>query len=155
MVWNGCPLNEAYNNVGRKKRREEKNESNDYFNKVIGYSPDSDYSELTKSNEQEQKQVQEQVQVQEQKQVQEQNQEQVQEQVQEDTRFNNAQRQISINEDDYINYQIYLRNTNRLPNVEGFGTIRDGFNEVLLFALLGIFFLTFTDYIYKLGKKSY
>ena len=52
MVWNGCPLNEAYNNVGRKKRREEKNESNDYFNKAIGYSPDSDYSELTKSNEQ-------------------------------------------------------------------------------------------------------
>ena len=31
----------------------------------------------------------------------------------------------------------------------------DDFNDVLLFALTGIFFIIFTDYIYKLGKKSY
>ena len=37
---------------------------------------------------------------------------------------------------------------------EGFSTINDDFNDVLLFGLLGIFFLMFTDYIYKLGKKG-
>ena len=39
--------------------------------------------------------------------------------------------------------------------VEGFDTINDNFNDVILFALTGIFFIIFTDYIYKLGKKSY
>tara|TARA_Y100000389_G_C17384492_1_gene476256 strand:- start:825 stop:1100 length:276 start_codon:yes stop_codon:yes gene_type:complete len=38
---------------------------------------------------------------------------------------------------------------------EGFANINDDFNDVLLFGLLGIFFLIFTDYIYKLGRKSY
>ena len=38
---------------------------------------------------------------------------------------------------------------------EGFANITDDFNDVLLFGLLGIFFLIFTDYIYKLGRKSY
>ena len=40
-------------------------------------------------------------------------------------------------------------------NSEGFANINDDFNDVLLFGLLGIFFLVFTDYIYKLGRKSY
>ena len=39
--------------------------------------------------------------------------------------------------------------------VEGFSNINDNFNDILLFSLYGIFFLLFTDYIYKLGKKSY
>ena len=38
---------------------------------------------------------------------------------------------------------------------EGFANINDDFNDVLLFGLMGIFFLIFTDYIYKLGRKSY
>ena len=38
---------------------------------------------------------------------------------------------------------------------EGFSNINDDFNDVLLFGLLGIFFLIFTDYVYKLGRKSY
>lgn len=38
---------------------------------------------------------------------------------------------------------------------EGFANVNDDFNDVLLFGLLGIFFLIFTDYIYKLGRKSY
>tara|TARA_B100001094_G_scaffold300601_1_gene326168 strand:+ start:3823 stop:4341 length:519 start_codon:yes stop_codon:yes gene_type:complete len=42
-----------------------------------------------------------------------------------------------------------------INSVEGFETINDDFNDVLLFGLLGIFFLIFTDYIYKLGRKSY
>ena len=39
--------------------------------------------------------------------------------------------------------------------IESFSNINDDFNDVLLFGLMGIFFLIFTDYIYKLGKKSY
>ena len=38
---------------------------------------------------------------------------------------------------------------------EGFSNVNDDFNDVLLFGLMGIFFLIFTDYIYKLGKRSY
>ena len=40
-------------------------------------------------------------------------------------------------------------------NNEGFSNVNDDFNDVLLFGLLGIFFLIFTDYVYKLGRKSY
>jgi hypothetical protein len=43
----------------------------------------------------------------------------------------------------------------RLSSVEGFTSVNDEFNDVLLFALLGVFFLVFTDYVYKLGRKSY
>jgi len=43
----------------------------------------------------------------------------------------------------------------RLSQLEGFSNVNDDFNDVLLFGLLGVFFLIFTDYIYKLGKKSY
>ena len=40
-------------------------------------------------------------------------------------------------------------------HVETFANFNDDFNDVLLFALLGFFYLIFTDYVYKLGKKSY
>lgn len=60
---------------------------------------------------------------------------------------------------DYVNLQKerYLKNQSKTkPDiVEGFDRINDDFNDVLLFALTGIFFIIFTDYIYKLGKKSY
>ena len=46
---------------------------------------------------------------------------------------------------------MYLKNS----SVEGFRNANDEFNDVLLFALTGIFFLIFIDYIYKLWKKSY
>ena len=38
------------------------------------------------------------------------------------------------------------------PMIESF-TNDEEFNDVLLFALTGIFFLIFTDYVYKMGKK--
>lgn len=38
---------------------------------------------------------------------------------------------------------------------ESFSNFNDDFNDVLLFALLGFFYLIFTDYVYKLGKRSY
>ena len=31
--------------------------------------------------------------------------------------------------------------------------MNDDFNDIILFFLTGIFFIIFTDYIYKLGKK--
>ena len=39
--------------------------------------------------------------------------------------------------------------------IEQFSNMNDDFNDIILFALTGIFFIIFTDYIYKLGKKSY
>ena len=55
-----------------------------------------------------------------------------------------------------MNYLIYKRNIHEgFSNNNDIQKINDGFNDVLLFALFGIFFLIFTDYIYKLGKKSY
>lgn len=60
---------------------------------------------------------------------------------------------------DYVNLQKerYLKNKQQVvePFSNGFDRINDDFNDVLLFALTGIFFIIFTDYIYKLGKKSY
>ena len=52
-----------------------------------------------------------------------------------------------------INEQIEKSQNNNMN--EGFANINDDFNDVLLFGLLGIFFLVFIDYIYKLGRKSY
>lgn len=45
--------------------------------------------------------------------------------------------------------------TRPINSVEGFTHMNDDFNDVLLFGLLGIIFLMFTDYVYKLGRKSY
>ena len=39
--------------------------------------------------------------------------------------------------------------------IESFSNINDDFNDVLLFGLMGIFFLLIIDYVYKLGKKAY
>ena len=63
----------------------------------------------------------------------------------------------NIDHNDLINYLIHKRNiTEGFTNQNNtFKNVNDGFNDVLLFALFGIFFLVFTDYIYKLGKKSY
>ena len=57
----------------------------------------------------------------------------------------------SQQKNEMMNNQRDLSQTNN----EGFANVNDDFNDVLLFGLLGIFFLIFTDYIYKLGRKSY
>jgi len=71
----------------------------------------------------------------------------------------NAEYRRLLNDKDYQDYLNYQRNranyVNNIQSVEGFSNINDNFNDVLLFGLLGIFFLIFTDYIYKLGKRSY
>jgi hypothetical protein len=67
----------------------------------------------------------------------------------------------SISDNDYREFQEFQRKKHfenhqqRLSQLEGFSNVNDDFNDVLLFGLMGVFFLIFTDYIYKLGKKSY
>ena len=68
---------------------------------------------------------------------------------------------INISQNEYnelLNYRNQInQNQYELSQnlTEGFTNINDDFNDLLLFALLGVFFLVFTDYIYKMGKKSY
>ena len=57
---------------------------------------------------------------------------------------------------DYLEFQRNRHNyIHQKDIVETFSTVNDNFNDVLIFALFGMVFLIFTDYIYKLGKKSY
>ena len=62
----------------------------------------------------------------------------------------------SISDQDYKEFKEYQKKRNEKtlnrPMIESF-TNDDEFNDVLLFALTGIFFLIFTDYIYKMGGK--
>ena len=63
---------------------------------------------------------------------------------------------VRISNEDYKKYKEYQQGRysgNQI--VEGFDRINDNFNDIILFALTGVFFIIFTDYIYKLGKKSY
>jgi len=66
---------------------------------------------------------------------------------------------IKISNEEYKKYKAYQQEIyNKNQIVEGFNrfdSINDNFNDIILFALTGIFFIIFTDYIYKLGKKSY
>lgn len=62
----------------------------------------------------------------------------------------------SIQSTDNIDYENYKnRQKERATYSESFSNFNDDFNDVLLFALLGFFYLIFTDYVYKLGKRSY
>ena len=63
---------------------------------------------------------------------------------------------VRISNEDYKKYKEYQQGRysgNQI--IEGFDRINDNFNDIILFALTGVFFIIFTDYIYKLGKKSY
>ena len=63
---------------------------------------------------------------------------------------------VRISNEEYKRYKEYQQgrySDNKI--VEGFDRINDNFNDIILFALTGVFFIIFTDYIYKLGKKSY
>jgi len=68
---------------------------------------------------------------------------------------------INISQNEYNELLNYRNEINKKQYelsqnlTEGFTNINDDFNDILLFCLLGIFFLIFTDYIYKMGKKSY
>jgi hypothetical protein len=68
---------------------------------------------------------------------------------------NNNMNNNNRNTNNNMNNNNRNTNNNMNNNNEGFANVNDDFNDVLLFGLLGIFFLLFTDYIYKLGRKSY
>ena len=65
-------------------------------------------------------------------------------------------RRISNQEyQEFKNYQMQRYNeTKKNDIIETFTNINEDFNDIILFALTGIFFIIFTDYIYKLGKRS-
>ena len=73
-------------------------------------------------------------------------------------RFNMKQENMKqISNEEYQAFKEYqMQRYNKHRNViEQFSNMNDDFNDIILFALTGIFFIIFTDYIYKLGKKSY
>ena len=75
------------------------------------------------------------------------------------TNANNSEYSRLIHDKDYKDYLDFQRNRHNQIHqknvIESFSNINDNFNDVLLFGLYGIFFLIYTDYIYKLGKRSY
>ena len=159
MVANGCFLEEAFgeiktqndNKVKKKKKKERGNidfdkNYNSMSNNVDGYIEDEEmFSEIAQKNKKEEKRVIEKI-------------EHLKQEDFDDDSKNKEYRRLLNDKDyqDYLNYQKNRANyVNNIQTVEGFSNINDNFNDVLLFGLLGIFFLIFTDYIYKLGKRSY
>ena len=159
MVAHGCFLDEAFGeiktqteNKGKRKKKKEK-VSNDFdknyhsmAKNIDGFIEDEElFSEITHDNKKEEKEIIKKIQ-------------HLKQDEYDDGDKNKEYRRLLNNKDyqDYLNYQKNRANyVNNIQTVEGFTNINDDFNDVLLFGLLGIFFLIFTDYIYKLGKRSY
>ena len=159
MVAHGCFLDEAFGEIKtqniKKKEKKRKKETgpivfdrnfNSMSENIGGYIEDEEmFSEIEQKNKKEQKKIIEKI-------------EHLKEEEYNDENKNNEYRKLLNNKDyqDYLNYQKNRANyINNIQTVEGFSNFNDNFNDVLLFGLLGIFFLIFTDYIYKLGKRSY
>ena len=156
MVAHGCFLDEAFgeiktqseNKTKKKKKRVETGFDKNYksMTKVDGFIEDEEmFSEIEQENKKAQHEVINKIQ-------------KLKEEEYNDHEKNKEYRRLINNKDyqDYLNYQKNRANyINNIQTVEGFSNINDNFNDVLLFGLLGIFFLVFTDYIYKLGKRSY
>jgi len=159
MVANGCFLDEAFGeiktsnvqNKGKKKKKNEKSaidfdrNFNSMSQGVEGYLEDEElFSEIKQREKNEKKMIQK---------IKNLKKEEY------DDDVKNEEYRRLLNDKDYQDYLNYQRNranyVNNIQSVEGFSNINDNFNDVLLFGLLGIFFLIFTDYIYKLGKRSY
>tara|TARA_Y100000996_G_scaffold344491_1_gene282237 strand:+ start:221 stop:700 length:480 start_codon:yes stop_codon:yes gene_type:complete len=159
MVANGCFLDEAFGeiktqneNKGKKKKKKERR-SNDFdknynslSNNISGFIEDEEmFYDIPEKKKKEEKKIIEKINHLKQDEF-------------DDDDKNKEYRRLLNNKDyqDYLNYQKNRANyINNHQAVEGFSNINDNFNDVLLFGLLGIFFLIFTDYIYKLGKRSY
>jgi len=160
MVANGCLLDEAfgevkvYNKQKKKKIKKKKNVEidrnfNDVSKNIEGFIPDEDNFFVIEGKEKEPEKKEENI-IQKINHLKE-------DEYDEDSK--NEEYRRMINDKDYQDYLNYQRNrSNYIHNVqtiESFSNMNDNFNDVLLFGLFGIFFLIFTDYIYKLGKKSY
>tara|TARA_B100000686_G_C16689329_1_gene916671 strand:- start:651 stop:1130 length:480 start_codon:yes stop_codon:yes gene_type:complete len=159
MVANGCFLDEAFGeiktqteNKGKRKKKKERSPHdfdknyNSMAKNIDGFIEDEElFSEITHDSKKEEKKIIEKVQ-------------RLKQEEYNDDDKNKEYRRLLNDKDyqDYLNYQKNRANyINNVQTVEGFSNINDDFNDVLLFGLLGIFFLIFTDYIYKLGKRSY
>ena len=160
MVANGCFLDEAFGEIKtqtgnkvKKTKKKEKKEPKDFDKNYYSMTKDIDgfiedeelFSEITQDSKKEEKKIIEKIQ-------------HLKQEEYDDDDKNKEYRRLLNNKDyqDYLNYQKNRANyINNIQTVEGFSNINDDFNDVLLFGLLGIFFLIFTDYIYKLGKRSY
>ena len=159
MVANGCFLDEAFGEIKtqdiKNKRKKKKKETgpivfdrsfNSMSEDIGGYMEDEElFSEIQKKEKKEEKKIIQKI-------------EHLKEEEYNDESKNKEYRKLLNNKDyqDYLNYQKNRANyVNNVQTVEGFSNFNDNFNDVLLFGLLGIFFLIFTDYIYKLGKRSY
>ena len=162
MVASGCFLDEAFceikdpslDNKVKKKKKKVKQDGPVVFDRsynkiakdIDGFIEDEEmFSEITHNEKKKEKKMIQKI-------------EHLKEEEYNDGEKNNEYRRL-LNDKDYQDYLNYQRNRanyiNNVQQVEGFSNINDNFNDVLLFGLLGIFFLIFTDYIYKLGKKSY
>ena len=157
MVANGCFLDEAFGEIKtqnenkgkKKKKRDNVNFDKNYTsmaNNIDGYIEDEElFTEIERKEKKQEGGIREKIQ-------------HLKKEEFNDDGKNKEYRRLLNNKDyqDYLNYQKNRANyINNIQTVEGFSNINDNFNDVLLFGLLGIFFLIFTDYIYKLGKRSY
>ena len=157
MVANGCFLDEAFGEIKtqnenkgkKKKKRDSVNFDKNYTsmaNNIDGYIEDEElFTEIERKEKKQEGGIREKIQ-------------HLKKEEFNDDGKNKEYRRLLNNKDyqDYLNYQKNRANyINNIQTVEGFSNINDNFNDVLLFGLLGIFFLIFTDYIYKLGKRSY
>ena len=159
MVVNGCLLDEAYVNYDKKeKKKKNKKENKDFdidrnFKQSGMIRPnDEDDSLFYPVNKnyynQERKNFNQE----------ENNNPVIQENNVYDSGENSEINRLLTNKDyqDYLEFQRNRHNyVHQKDIVETFSTVNDNFNDVLIFALFGMIFLIFTDYIYKLGKKSY
>ena len=136
MIELGCPLDVAFQGIEKKKKEKKKK------NKIVQEEPENilpytseegqeQYSELNKEKEKEKEEEQ--------------------------------NKYVQLSNEEYEAFQKYqleryiqIREKGMQEQYrEGFSNVNDDFNDVLLFGLMGIFFLIFTDYVYKLGKRSY
>tara|TARA_B100000035_G_C20969580_1_gene540414 strand:+ start:20 stop:499 length:480 start_codon:yes stop_codon:yes gene_type:complete len=159
MVVNGCLLDEAYVNYDKK----EKKKKNKKENKDIDIDRNFKQSGMIRPNDEDDSlfyPVNKNYYNQERKifNQEENNNPVIQENNVYDSGENSEINRLLTNKDyqDYLEFQRNRHNyVHQKDIVETFSTVNDNFNDVLIFALFGMIFLIFTDYIYKLGKKSY
>lgn len=159
MVVNGCLLDEAYG-IYDKKEKKKKNKKE---NKDIDIDRNFKNSGMIRPNDEDDSlfyPVNKNYYNQERKifNQEENNKSIIQENNVYDSGENSEYNRLLTNKDyqDYLEFQRNRHNyIHQKDIVETFSTVNDNFNDVLIFALFGMIFLIFTDYIYKLGKKSY
>lgn len=150
MVVNGCLLEEAYGDYTKKVKKTKKRDGDinkeykksgrispyDDYNKEVYYPVNRNYYHQENHDNNYKTQSENETPV-----------------------VDNQEKTILLNDKDYRDYLKFQEERHKYVHqkdiIESFSNVNDNFNDVLIFALFGIIFLIFTDYIYKLGKKSY